>query len=57
MRDIYRLQNILTPLTRGMKNEKVYSESAVSHLMVTSTRVEIIQGYLHYNELNLGNRQ
>ena len=52
MRDIYRMQNILTPLTRGMQNEKVYSESAVSHLMVTSAACGkgLIQGYLQYNE-------
>ena len=52
MSDIYRMQNILTPLTRGMQNEKVYSESAVSQLMVTSAAcgTGLIQGYLQYNE-------
>ena len=52
MNDIYRMENILTSLTRGMQNEKVYSESAVSHLMVTRTACGkgLIQGYLQYNE-------
>ena len=35
-----------------MQNEKVYSESAVSQLMVTSAACGkgLIQGYLQYNE-------